>query len=259
MKKERKTLNMTASVIMNTSIALTLPLLEVSCEYLVIKPQQRQMSLPLAPSFISLNNRNKGQGGHNQSNLNLDNRSLVITRTNYYPISISVITQNKEVIKSNTVFLKNICSKITSQIDEGINQYKEFKFEAAYQLFEETKQNFDQLIKSQNFIFNQLKLFSENSFENFNSSNINMSSILNSENDNKEKVINFIYMIAMDINYLIEQARNKNMDSISHLLSIGESLCFFRSVIFGDDRFIDDNYEDINYGLINYNNNTILK
>ena len=50
-------------------------------------------------------------------------------------------------------------------------------------------------------------------------------------------------MIFKVLNFLIENVRNNNLNSICKILSIGESLNYYRSVILSDERFIEDNFE----------------
>ena len=53
-------------------------------------------------------------------------------------------------------------------------------------------------------------------------------------------------MIFKDLNFLIENIKNKNLNSICQIYSIGESLNFYRSVVLSDETFIEDNFETYN-------------
>ena len=65
-------------------------------------------------------------------------------------------------------------------------------------------------------------------------------------NSNLIKIFRFVMMIFKDLNFLIENIKNKNLNSICQIYSIGESLNFYRSVVLSDERFIEDNFETYN-------------
>ena len=48
-------------------------------------------------------------------------------------------------------------------------------------------------------------------------------------------------MIFNDLNFLLESSKNKNINAICTVYSIGEALSFYRCVMLDDERFIGDN------------------
>ena len=224
LKKERKLFNMNAKIFLNnTNISLSLPLLEVSCEYLAIK-----------------------------------NKNLLRNRTEFYSLCIPVISINKEVSISNTVLLRNITAQTTQKINDGIFYFKDFKKEIALIELIGAKNLFENLIRSKTNLFNYFQYITDSNFNstiiggNINVNNINFSNIEYGEsflensldiNSNLVKIFRFVMMIFKDLNFLIENVRNNNLNSICQILSIGESLNYYRSVILSDERFIEDNFE----------------
>ena len=208
MKKEKKIINFTAKIILNNnSFAINLPLMEVSCEYLIQK------------NLIASIDRNIMMNMTSSS-------SLIRNRTNFYSISVPIITAKKEVCISNAMFLRNIAAKTICDINDAVNLMKETKFEDAFGILGETKMNFDLMIKNNTSLFNFLQ---NNSIECDVSSNVS-------------KILSYVMMIFSDINTLSEAARMRNLNAICFVLSIAEALSFYRSVVLDDDRFIDDNF-----------------
>ena len=224
LKKERKLFNMNAKIFLNnTNISLTLPLLEVSCEYLAIK-----------------------------------NKNLLRNRTEFYSLSIPVITSNKEISISNTVLLRNITAQVTQKINNGIFYFKEFKKENALNELIDAKNLYENLIRTKTNLFNYFQYITDSNINssniggNINVNNINFSNIEYGEsfiensldsNSNLVKIFRFVMMIFKDLNFLIENVRNNNLNAICQIYSIGESLNYYRSVILSDERFIEDNFE----------------
>ena len=56
------------------------------------------------------------------------------------------------------------------------------------------------------------------------------------------KINNFICAINNDLNLCINIIKSKNISQICQLLSIQQSLSFYRVVNFDDNRFLEDNY-----------------
>ena len=204
MKKEKKIINFTAKIILNNnSFAINLPLMEVSCEYLIQK------------NLIGSIDRNI-----------MTSSSLIRNRTNFYAISLPIITAKKEVCISNAVFLRNIAAKTISDVNDAVALMKENKFEDAFNILNETKMNFDLMIKNNTSLFNYLQ----------------NTSIDCDVNSNVSKILSYVMMIFNDINTLSDAARTRNYNAICFVLSIAEALSFYRSVVLDDDRFIDDNF-----------------
>ena len=224
LKKERKLFNMNAKIFLNnTNISLSLPLLEVSCEYLAIK-----------------------------------NKNLLRNRTEFYSLSIPVITSNKEISISNTVLLRNITAQTAQKINNGIFYFKDFKKENALNELIDAKNLYENLIRTKTNLFNYFQYITDSNINssimggNININNINFSNIEYGEsflensldsNSNLVKIFRFIMMIFKDLNFLIENVRNNNLNAICQIYSIGESLNYYRSVILSDERFIEDNFE----------------
>ena len=224
LKKERKLFNMNAKIFLNnTNISLSLPLLEVSCEYLAIK-----------------------------------NKNLLRNRTEFYSLSIPVISSNKEISISNTVLLRNITAQTAQKINNGIFYFKDFKKENALNELIDAKNLFENLIRTKTNLFNYFQYITDSNINssimggNININNINFSNIEYGEsfiensldsNSNLVKIFRFVMMIFKDLNFLIENVRNNNLNAICQIYSIGESLNYYRSVILSDERFIEDNFE----------------
>lgn len=241
MQKERKYLNLNATVILNNNqFSLNLPLLEVSCEYLIQKNQIINFENNSSPNSSTSSNKNTFTSSLSSI------QSLVRNRTNFYGLSIPIISLRKEVSYSNTVFLRNISAKTIQSINEGINMFKENKFEVAYNKFYDAKINFDQMIKTQTGLFNHLQFLAEHTLN----PNNNVSYVIDDScsfslstihsNSNIKKILHFVMMIFNDLNYLMESAKNKNINSLCLVYSIGESLSFYRAVMLEDERFIED-------------------
>ena len=207
----------------NTNISLSLPLLEVSCEYLAIK-----------------------------------NKNLLRNRTEFYSLSIPVISSNKEISISNTVLLRNIAAQTAQKINNGIFYFKDFKYENALNEIIDSHNLFVNSIKLKTNLFNYFQYITDSNINssimggNININNINFSNIEYGEsflensldsNSNLVKIFRFIMMIFKDLNFLIENVRNNNLNAICQIYSIGESLNYYRSVILSDERFIEDNFE----------------
>ena len=66
------------------------------------------------------------------------------------------------------------------------------------------------------------------------------------KNKNLTKIGFFIHAVENDLNLCIDIIKNKNLRLICQLLSIQQSLSFYRVVIFDDNRFLEDNYLNMN-------------
>ena len=243
--KEKKIVNLNADVILNNSdLALNLPLLEVSCEYIVPKAVFNSNS-----DILLFNNNMNG------------NNNLLRHRTDYYSLSIPIITQHKEVLNSNTVWFRYVITKTVNAVMEGIEKFKAFQFDDASAKFYEAKMNFDKMIQVHTSLFGYLQLLAEQSVlginnvscssnkNNNNNNNNNISeddcsfhlSTVNTNSVNLSKVLNLVMMIFNDLNFLLESSKNKNINAICTVYSIGEALSFYRCVMLDDERFIGDN------------------
>ena len=234
--KEKKIVNLNADVILNNSdLALNLPLLEVSCEFIVPK--------------AVFNNHNDMLMLNNVSN-------LLRHRTDYHSLSIPIITQHKEVLNSNTVWFRYVMTKTVSAVMEGIEKFKALQFDDASAKFYEAKMNFDKMIQVHTSLFGYLQLLAEQSVlgmnnvscgNNTNTNNISEDdcsfhlSTVNTNSVNLSKVLNLVMMIFNDLNFLLENSRSKNINAICTVYSIGEALSFYRCVMLDDERFIGDN------------------
>ena len=240
--KEKKIVNLNADVILNNSdLALNLPLLEISCEYIV-------------PKAVFNSNNSDIVLFNNVSN------NLLRHRTDYYSLSIPIITQHKEVLNSNTVWFRYVIAKTVNAIMEGIEKFKTLQFDDASAKFYEAKMNFDKMIQVHTSLFGYLQLLAEQSVLGINNvscgnNNINTNnnnniseddcsfhlSTVNTNSVNLSKVLNLVMMIFNDLNFLLESSKSKNINAICTVYSIGEALSFYRCVMLDDERFIGDN------------------
>ena len=74
----------------------------------------------------------------------------------------------------------------------------------------------------------------------------NASNIIDGKNNNSLKIVNFINAVSNDLNLCINIIKMRKLNQICQLLSIQQSLSFYRVVIFDDNRFLEDNYLNMN-------------
>ena len=251
LKKEKKIINLIATVILNNpDINLLLPLMDVSCEYLSKKNE-----------IIKENN-----------NLSSINDNIYKERTDFYRLNIPIIRQKKKLKISYSVMLRNIISKTAQRITKAIDYFKNSDYENALVNIYEAKNIYEKNIKNQNDFLKKLQNNIDEKYNNvdyisdFNINvdinNINFSLldnssfIMNNSNtrsnfiDNKNqslmKISSFINTVNNDLNCCIDIIKMKNLRQICQLMSIQQSLSFYRVVIFDDNRFLEDNYLNMN-------------
>ena len=243
LKKEKKIINLIATVILNNpEINLILPLMDVSCEFL------------------------------SKKNINCSNQDNIFKeRTEFYRLNIPIIPRQKKVNLSYSVLLRNIISKTAQRISKAIDFFKNGEYENALMTILEAKDIFEKNLKNHPEFINkiQMTLDGKNDLYNNNSNNIvqnlnwnvdinniNFSFLDNSSfdlnNSNKEKSKNlkkighFIHAVENDLNSCIDIIKNKNLKLICQLFAVQQSLSFYRVVIFDDNRFLEDNYLNMN-------------
>ena len=193
-------------------------------------------------------------------------------RTDFYRLNIPILRQKKKLKISYSVMLRNIISKTAQRISKAIDYFKKYDYENSLLYINEAKDSFERFFKNQNEFIKKIKKnldknnadisgFFPNLNMNMNINNINLSILDNSSfdmnisnnnlnginiNDNKNnsllKIANFINAVNNDLNLCIKIIKLRNLNLICQLLSIQQSLSFYRVVIFEDDRFLEDNY-----------------
>ena len=246
LKKEKKIINLIATVILNNpEINIILPLMDVSCEFLTKK-------------------------NHNEN--------IIKERTDFYRLNIPIIPKQKKVNLSYSVILRNIISKTAQRISKAIDLFRKIEYDNALnaiydakEIFQKNLKNYNDFIKKiqitldkkddinessnniiQNLYYNldtnnaninniNFSLLDNSYFDLNNSSNIN-----NEKNKNLMKIGYFINAVENDLNLCIDIIKNKNLRLICQLFAIQQSLSFYRVVIFEDNRFLEDNYLNMN-------------
>ncbi len=256
LKKEKKIINLVATVILNNSdINLLLPLLEVSCEYLSKKSEVLK--------------------DNNKMNINSINDNIYKERTDFYRLNIPIIRQKKKLKISYSVMLRNIISKTAQKITKAIDFFKKKDYDNALIQINEAKNFYEKnitnqkdLLKKINFNINEKYNNNMDFISNFNmninninfsfldnssfdmscnnNSNINRSNYIDDKNQSLMKIYYFINTVNNDLTLCINIIKNKDLRQICKLISIQQSLSFYRVVIFDDNRFLEDNYLNMN-------------
>ena len=250
LKKEKKIINLVATVILNNpEINFLLPLMDVSCEYLSKKNE------------ICKNEYN---------NLVYTNDVIFKERTDFSRLNIPILRQKKKLKISYSVMIRNLISKTAQRISRAIDYFKKFNYEKALILIYEAKDLYEKFFRNQNEFFKILKVNTDkintnnstflsnfnnvnlsvldNTFFDMNCSNdsIDGSNIINEKKKNLCKIANFINAVYNDLCLCVDIIKNKKLSKICNLLSYQQSLSFYRVVVFDDNRFIEDNYLNMN-------------
>ena len=207
----------------------------------------------------------------NNNNLVSINDNIFKERTDYYRLNIPILRQKKKIKISYSVMLRNIISKTAQRISRSIDYFKKFDYENALITIYEANDLYERFWKSQkeflkrlqiifdknnannsllftnlNMSFNNVNLsILDNSSFDMNNSN-NASNIIDGKNNNSLKIVNFINAVSNDLNLCINIIKMRKLNQICQLLSIQQSLSFYRVVIFDDNRFLEDNYLNMN-------------
>ena len=207
----------------------------------------------------------------NNNNLVSVNDNIFKERTDYYRLNIPILRQKKKIKISYSVMLRNIISKTAQRISRSIDYFKKFDYENALITIYEANDLYERFWKSQkeflkrlqiifdknnannsllftnlNMSFNNVNLsILDNSSFDMNNSN-NASNIIDGKNNNSLKIVNFINAVSNDLNLCINIIKMRKLNQICQLLSIQQSLSFYRVVIFDDNRFLEDNYLNMN-------------
>ncbi|MCQ2819609.1 MAG: hypothetical protein MJ252_20285 [archaeon] len=234
--KEKKTYNFNLTVILNQqNIKLSLPLVEVSAEYLISKNTITEFK--------------NYQNGNNQSQMNFMNNfnnflNLIRNRTMFYSLSLPILNENKPVLIGNSVVLKHIFSESAKRIDESIMFLKNYQFIQAYNLLQKEKENLENALINRTTLFQNLlsKVQKDLQGNNANQFNIN-NSIFNQPQNKKEECLSqitkWMKMILKDINHISQEIMENSGRNIAECYSICESLLYERPVILDDQRFLD--------------------
>ncbi len=166
---------------------------------------------------------------------------MIKKKSNSCSISIPIIPHCKEVIYSNSTYIKYLSSKTAEKLNLCVEFLKEGKEDECYMNLIEARQFYESvrsctpLFKffentNYNLDFSESKFLSDNSI---------MEILKNMKSANQYKMFHFSMMILMDLNELIERVKSKNY-TITEFYIIIQSLAYFRPVNLVDDRFIDD-------------------
>lgn len=242
LKKEKKIINLVATVILNNpDINILLPIMDVSCEYLSKKNE-----------IITDNNNMKSL-----------NDNTFKERTDYYRVNLPIIPQKKKLKISYSVILRNIISKTAQRISRAIDFFKKGDYNNALKHINEARNTYENNIKNQNDFLRKIQnVINENNNANTNYNmyinNINFSFLDNSsfdinnnymiepKNDSLLKIAYFINAVRNDLILCVNIIKMKDLNKICQMFSIQQSLSFYRVVIFDDNRFLEDNYLNMN-------------
>ena len=257
LKKEKKIINLIATVILNNpEINLILPLMDVSCEFLTKK------------------NSNNNSLYNQENPLGYSNQNIFKERTDFYRLNIPIIPRQKKINLSYSVILRNIISKTAQRISKSIDFFRKNDYENALSNIYEAKDTLEKNLKNQAEFIKKIQMTLDGKIDNSNSNiiqnlnwnnldmnNVNFSvldnssfdlnnnSMINSNNEksnNLRKIGYFIHAVENDLNLCIDIIKNKNLRLICQLFAIQQSLSFYRVVIFEDNRFLEDNYLNMN-------------
>ena len=248
LKKEKKLINLVATVILNTlDINILLPLMDISCEYLSKKNE------------IYIDN----------NNLTSINDNIFKQRTDYFRLNIPILREKKKLKISFSVLLRNIISKTAQKVSRAIDYFKRYDYENALIIIIEAKDSYEKYLRNQNEFLNKLQInFERNNSSNSifisninntnlssldnssfylnNNNNANESKIIDEKSNNILKIANLINAVNNDLNLCIDIIKMRKLNQICQLLSIQQSLSFYKVVIFDDNRFLEDNYLNMN-------------
>jgi hypothetical protein len=137
LKKEKKIINLVATVILNNpDINILLPIMNVSCKYLSKKNE-----------LISDNN-----------NMESLNDSTFKEITDFYRANLPIIPQKKKLKINYSVILRNIISKTTQRISRAIDFFKIIYYNNALKYISEARNTYENNIKNKNDFLKKFKL-----------------------------------------------------------------------------------------------------
>jgi hypothetical protein len=137
LKKEKKIINLVATVILNNpDINILLPIMNVSCKYLSKKNE-----------LITDNN-----------NMESLNDSTFKERTDFYRVNLPIIPQKKKLKINYSVILRNIISKTTQRISRAIDFFKKIYYNNALKYISEARNTYENNIKNKNDFLKKFKL-----------------------------------------------------------------------------------------------------
>jgi hypothetical protein len=157
--------------------------------------------------------------------------TLVKSKTSSYSISLPIINLNKEVIYSNSVFLRNICSRIGEAFLNTIEVLKQNSPDDAFKYLQEAKYLLESVINNHLDFLRVIDLY------NTDDSIIDL--VRQFSSINRSKMLFFTLMLITDINETIEKLKNKEIN-LCDLYAIKHSLMFYRPVNLSDERFLED-------------------
>ena len=137
LKKEKKIINLVATVILNNpDINILLPIMNVSCKYLSKKNE-----------LITDNN-----------NMESLNDSTFKEITDFYRVNLPIIPQKKKLKINYSVILRNIISKTTQRISRAIDFFKKIYYNNALKYMSEARNTYENNIKNKNDFLKKFKL-----------------------------------------------------------------------------------------------------
>ena len=137
LKKEKKIINLVATVILNNpDINILLPIMNVSCKYLSKKNE-----------LITDNN-----------NMESLNDSTFKEITDFYRVNLPIIPQKKKLKINYSVILRNIISKTTQRMSRAIDFFKKIYYNKALKYMSEARNTYENNIKNKNDFLKKFKL-----------------------------------------------------------------------------------------------------
>jgi hypothetical protein len=187
------------------------------------------MSLKPVNSMLSFNNLNT-------SSFQSASPGLIRSKTQGYSISLPIIFIPKDVIHSNSVFLRHACSKIAEAFVSTIESVKQFNIEESIKVLLEAKYMLETIISNHLDFIRFIDLYNtDDSIIDF---------VRHYSTVNRGKMLYFTLMLISDINDTLEKLKAKDV-SLCDLYAIKDSLMFYRPVNLTDDRFLDDIIDSI--------------
>jgi hypothetical protein len=157
--------------------------------------------------------------------------TLVKSKSQSYNISLPIISLNKDILFSKSVFLRNVCSRIAEAFVSTIEYLKIQSTDEAVRCLQETKYMLETVIN------NHLDFLSVIDLYNTDDSIVDF--VRQFSSVNRSRMLFFTLMLITDINESLDKMKNKDVN-LCDLLAIQQSLMFYRPVNLADERFLDD-------------------
>jgi hypothetical protein len=153
--------------------------------------------------------------------------TLIISKTQPYSISLPIISVNREILYSHSVFLRNIGSRIGETFAAIIEQSPD----DAMKCLQEAKFMLENVINSHLDFLKAINLY--------NSDDTIVDFVHQISSVTQKKMLIFTIMLIKDINESLEKFKNKEVN-LCDLHAIKQSLMFYRPVNLADERFLED-------------------